>query len=442
MNASGIEALNALTDLWASVMLRASLQGGIAILLVWCVTRAWKRLAPELQCWLWRLAYLKLLIAAVGVAPLALPLLPGPSPIADRGSPIAATTEIAVASQQRKGVHRPLAALARDAEYAEKTRRELLKKGPSLRDSASSASLAKRAVISSAPIDDARSKIDGRVWLLVPWAAGVLACGFALGRSIARGRRLRRSGRPIQDEESQAFYASLARRLGLRRPPALFAVDDLGAPVLIGVRSPVILVPSSLLSGGDTTELALVLSHELGHQKRRDLLWNWLPVAARLLFFVHPLVWLAEREWRLAQELACDALALRATAAPVGCYADLLVTIAARGPAAAFGGSAVGVLDSPQDSRTEVERDEASESTSKLLAARRSADRRARTRRSCAMAGNRARCDRAAERSGSTGSAVERCSTSTPRKDPAAAGAHRAHRQAAVPVALDARRSI
>jgi beta-lactamase regulating signal transducer with metallopeptidase domain len=312
MNASGMETLNALTGHWASAMMRGCLQGGAALLLVWLVTRVWKRLAPELQCWLWRVAYMKLLIAAVGVAPVALPLLPERGreqrPIADRG--------------------------AWTVEPGPRTKVDAVPIPPAVYGLASTA---------HAP----RSAIDRRVWLLVPWAAGVLACGFALGRGIARGRRLRRAGRPIGDGEVRASYESLARRLGLSRPPAFLAVRRLTAPVLLGVRSPAILVPSSLASGGDTPELSLALAHELGHQRRRDLLWNWLPVAARLPFFFHPLVWLAEREWRLAQEMACDTLALRATAAPVARYAGFLVTLAARGPEVSFGGTAVGVLDSP-----------------------------------------------------------------------------------------------
>ena len=46
-------------------MARACWQGGLAILVAWALTRAFPRLSTTLRCWLWRLAYLKLLLALV-----------------------------------------------------------------------------------------------------------------------------------------------------------------------------------------------------------------------------------------------------------------------------------------------------------------------------------------------------------------------------------------
>ena len=51
-------------------------------------------------------------------------------------------------------------------------------------------------------------------------------------------------------------------------------------------------------------------AHELAHVRRRDLLWSGLAGLVRVLFFFHPLVWLAHREALVAREAACDALAL------------------------------------------------------------------------------------------------------------------------------------
>lgn len=69
---------------WASAMARACWQGALAFLLVWLVCRLpW--LAPRVQCWFWRVAYLKLLIALFWATPVDLPVLapssaPNPAP--------------------------------------------------------------------------------------------------------------------------------------------------------------------------------------------------------------------------------------------------------------------------------------------------------------------------------------------------------------------------
>src|SRR5436305_9462353 len=59
---------------WES-LLRASLEGGIWLLLVWFICRIATRLPGRAKCWLWRLAYLKLLLALFWTTPMQLPLL-------------------------------------------------------------------------------------------------------------------------------------------------------------------------------------------------------------------------------------------------------------------------------------------------------------------------------------------------------------------------------
>src|SRR4051794_9805670 len=74
-----ILALNGIADAWAAGILRASWQGGLALGGVWLICRAFPRVSPDAQCWLWRLATLKLLIALFWVTPADVPLLP-PAP--------------------------------------------------------------------------------------------------------------------------------------------------------------------------------------------------------------------------------------------------------------------------------------------------------------------------------------------------------------------------
>jgi hypothetical protein len=73
-----------------------------------------------------------------------------------------------------------------------------------------------------------------------------------------------------------------------------------------------------------------MLAHELIHLKRRDLLWAWLPNLGRVLFFFHPLVWVAEGEWRMSHEMACDEQAVLATGAVRTHYAAMLLAALAR----------------------------------------------------------------------------------------------------------------
>ena len=71
--------LHALSNLWAGAMLRACWQGALAVLLAWALSRIFSNAPAALKAWLWRLAYLKLLLALVWSTPIQLALLPPPA---------------------------------------------------------------------------------------------------------------------------------------------------------------------------------------------------------------------------------------------------------------------------------------------------------------------------------------------------------------------------
>jgi hypothetical protein len=102
--------------------------------------------------------------------------------------------------------------------------------------------------------------------------------------------------------------------------------------MLIGVVRSAVIIPATLLAESTNEQMRLVLAHELAHVRRRDLAWNWLPTVVRGLFFFHPLVWLARREWLMAQESACDALAMEVTGATAVDYGRVLLQSALNPP--------------------------------------------------------------------------------------------------------------
>ena len=155
----------------------------------------------------------------------------------------------------------------------------------------------------------------------------------SLGRVATAWRRaytLSRASRPHADASLQADATDLARRLGLRCVPPLRVADGLASPLLLGLGRSAVLLPAFVVFGSPRPELRLMLAHELAHLARRDLWWNTLPLLAQRLFFFHPLVWLAEHEWSLAQEIACDTLAVQTTGTPPSAYGRMLLSIATR----------------------------------------------------------------------------------------------------------------
>jgi beta-lactamase regulating signal transducer with metallopeptidase domain len=165
------------------------------------------------------------------------------------------------------------------------------------------------------------------------WLAGV---AFFVRRGMMAwrtARRLRAGSELLNDLTLRTMVDELRGRFGLVRSPELRRCSELDAPALTGVFRPAILLPAKLITSGEA-ELKLMLAHELAHQKRGDLAWNWLLWTGQTLFWFHPVVWLAAREWRLAQEVACDAMAVRETHSPVATYGAMLLKIVLSGRSA------------------------------------------------------------------------------------------------------------
>ncbi|MBN2022763.1 MAG: M56 family metallopeptidase [Pirellulales bacterium] len=312
---------------WLAAMVRASAQGGIALGLVWVACRLFPRLPPRCRCWLWRLALAKLLLAAVVPGALEAPLVPhswagvfGGS--ADR-APAAAS-----ASRTTSGESTTFAPLE------------------SVQPGAAAPSEAEEPVSAAAGPSDVSTVrlLPGvlfGVWLVV--VLGLVA--LVVGRVLA-ARGFRRRCVLIKDPEILALGERLARQFGLVQPPLLFEADFCRSPVVFGAVRTSVVLPAALASGADRRELRLILAHEMAHIRRGDLVGNWFSTIVSALFFFHPLVWLAFRETRLAQETACDEMAVSQGDVSIGDYGRLIVELAARYRQSASAVVAVGVVES------------------------------------------------------------------------------------------------
>jgi beta-lactamase regulating signal transducer with metallopeptidase domain len=178
-----------------------------------------------------------------------------------------------------------------------------------------------------------------RAWLArVPWlaaAAGAWAVGFAWlvalsAFGLVRTWRWRRGSLPPSPSDA-ARLADLAVRLGVSSLPALGRSDHVPTPVVTGPVSPTILIPSSAgIEEGDDLDMAL--AHELAHCRRHDLAMGLVPAVAERVFFFHPAVRFASREYLVEREAACDALVVAHLDAAPAAYARLLLRLGVGAP--------------------------------------------------------------------------------------------------------------
>ena len=328
----------AFLDAWTAAFWRASWQGAIAIGLAWSACRYIPRLSPNVRCWLWRLALLKMLLAIVPWHTLDLPLLPK--------SLAFSQAAVANARPESQGFG-TIRAAENDLSTASSPSNREVGKATAAGESESPGNASRR--------DSASPAAAGIMWRYLPAIQALLFCLWTivlaifvvmLGWRVRAARRWRREWRLIKDRDLLTLGERLSTKMGLFQPPVLFEAESCLSPVVFGAMRTAIVLPAQLVAGSDLNRLQMILTHEMAHIRRGDLLGNWYSTLISGLFFFHPGVWLALRESRLAQEVACDELAVHQPEVSVADYGRLLVELATRCPPNATPLVSVGVVES------------------------------------------------------------------------------------------------
>jgi TonB family protein len=154
------------------------------------------------------------------------------------------------------------------------------------------------------------------------WVLGSVVAALRIAGGYRRVSRLAQRAVPMQDARVRGRASVIVGWLGV---PHVRLMDTgvESMPAVCGVRTPMVLLPSSAALWSDE-RLDSVLVHECAHVQRRDAMWLCLAQAALTVWWWHPLMWLAVREMRVEREHASDDVVL-AFGARASDYANDLV---------------------------------------------------------------------------------------------------------------------
>lgn len=148
-------------------------------------------------------------------------------------------------------------------------------------------------------------------WFVLAWLGGIFLLSFRAWRQWRRLKVLVRAAELVP--QWKARIGVMAQRLGLERPIDVLCSKLVAAPVVIGWIKPVILLPVAVVCNFSTSQIELILAHELAHLRRWDPLANLFQLILETLLFYHPVVHWVSREVRNEREICCDAVALSVT---------------------------------------------------------------------------------------------------------------------------------
>jgi beta-lactamase regulating signal transducer with metallopeptidase domain len=146
--------------------------------------------------------------------------------------------------------------------------------------------------------------------LLTIWLLGVAILSLRLLSGWLWVQRLKSVGTGPAREAWQVAAAKLRRRLHIRRSVRLLESTRVDVPTVIGWLKPVVLLPTSAMSGLAPHQLEAILAHELAHIRRHDYFVNLLQTLVETLLFYHPAVWWLSHRIRVERENCCDDLAV------------------------------------------------------------------------------------------------------------------------------------
>ena len=140
---------------------------------------------------------------------------------------------------------------------------------------------------------------------LLLWGVGCAAGLASLTMGGLRFAGLVRAATPLRDSARLRQVEAVCRRLGILNDVRVVLSPKAATPMTGGLRKPAVLLPMSATLW-TPERWTVVLTHEMIHLGRRDVLRQLMVRAGLALYWFHPLSWVAARRAATASEEACD----------------------------------------------------------------------------------------------------------------------------------------
>lgn len=170
------------------------------------------------------------------------------------------------------------------------------------------------ASISGAPFNDYAISISTNhhleTALTILWSIGIILTLLILVRSWYRLSQIRNEAPLLCNQEILDLLADCKEQCSITKEIPIYTTDLLKSPALIGLFSPRIYLPTSLIYQHSQEALRCILLHELHHYKYKDNLINYTMCLLSALYWFNPLVHYMQHTLAAERELACDSSVL------------------------------------------------------------------------------------------------------------------------------------
>ncbi|MCK5128598.1 MAG: M56 family metallopeptidase [Clostridiales bacterium] len=150
--------------------------------------------------------------------------------------------------------------------------------------------------------------ISVSVWsiLFAFWATGALFMILNATRKIILFNKTLEKCSIVQDRNILEIVGRQLKSLRIKRDIRIFECNQIDVPMIFGYFKPCLLIPKATIQSMHNKDMEYVLTHELCHIKRHDILFNYIWLVAKVIHWFNPLVYLAFKLFQENVEIACD----------------------------------------------------------------------------------------------------------------------------------------
>jgi beta-lactamase regulating signal transducer with metallopeptidase domain len=171
-------------------------------------------------------------------------------------------------------------------------------------------------------------------WVTVLFGTWCLGAGVLVFLFLMQRRRMGRllaAAEPFEGEVALRLLEEAKAALGVSSRVGLLSVEELHSPILFGAFRPRIAIPRQALESLPSDQVRPILLHELTHLRRKDLWVSFIQMLLQILYWFHPVVWMANRQLRQERELIVDDIVLTKLYGHRESYSASLLSIARQG---------------------------------------------------------------------------------------------------------------
>lgn len=142
--------------------------------------------------------------------------------------------------------------------------------------------------------------------LFLMWVVGAFVFTVILIKRYFFYIRVVKSSNLVSRSNFITMLETWRKRFEIKRSVRIVSSEKCLSPFTIGVFRPVIYLPEMMLKNSSSKTIESVIAHELAHIRNFDHLWIRIQNFVQIIYFFHPVVWLANSQLIEIRERICD----------------------------------------------------------------------------------------------------------------------------------------